>query len=464
MKMGETGIKVSIVIPVLNGVKYIRECMDSMTAQTLSDIEIIVVDAGSTDGTTEILEAYAKRDSRIEIIHSDKKSMGYQYNLGISKAQGEFIGFCEADDYVADTMYERLYYIAHRHNLDYVKSDFEMFMDKEERIFLNYHILAGGRTSLYKTIITPLHYADLIYRDVNLWNGIYKKEFLEKQKIKMNETAGAAFQDTGFVLQTFLAAKRAMYVQENAYRYRRDNAGSSVYSPKTLSYVVQEAEFAEEYLSGLKVTDEYARAVIFRRFSSVFFYFYGRLLETGGNAEDRKKLAERFLKAAKKQYAVIPYHAIAYEGLEHSLSWNVLMEEGWEPFDRLQKQFARMDEMVRRKFYEHIASYPRAVIFGAGEIGTSLYALLKNNGYEGVVCFADNDNKKWGSYLMGKEVVAPYELPDLNDGKTVFLIAMVSHVEEVKKQLLSLKISDENMLKPLMVGPHGSMEVRLKKE
>ena len=92
--------EISIIIPVLNGAAYIRECLDSITEQTFSDIEIIPVDGGSTDGTVEIIEEYVTKDTRIKLLHSKKRSMGYQYNLGISAAKGRYIGFCESDDYV----------------------------------------------------------------------------------------------------------------------------------------------------------------------------------------------------------------------------------------------------------------------------------------------------------------------------------------------------------------------------
>ena len=81
--------KVSIIMPSLNVGSYIRECIESVLAQTLSDIEVLCVDAGSTDGTLEILEKYAKKDSRVRVIHSDRKSYGYQMNLGIQEANSE---------------------------------------------------------------------------------------------------------------------------------------------------------------------------------------------------------------------------------------------------------------------------------------------------------------------------------------------------------------------------------------
>ena len=84
--------KVTVIMPSLNVRKYISTCIESVLAQTLQDIEILAVDAGSDDGTLEILQDYARRDERIRLIHSDKRSYGYQINLGISLAQGDYIG------------------------------------------------------------------------------------------------------------------------------------------------------------------------------------------------------------------------------------------------------------------------------------------------------------------------------------------------------------------------------------
>lgn len=116
--------KVTVVIPCLNSIDYLCTCVDSVINQTLSNIEIICVDAGSTDGTLETLQEYVAIDHRLHIIHSPKKSYGYQMNLGFQAARGEYIGIVESDDYVEPVMFEKLYNLAKSNHLDLAKSGF----------------------------------------------------------------------------------------------------------------------------------------------------------------------------------------------------------------------------------------------------------------------------------------------------------------------------------------------------
>ena len=102
-------IKVSVILPSLNVKDYIEEAVRSVMEQTLKEIEILCIDAGSEDGTWEILSRLAETDDRIVLCHSDVKSYGYQVNMGIDMANGRYIAILETDDYADAPMYERLY-------------------------------------------------------------------------------------------------------------------------------------------------------------------------------------------------------------------------------------------------------------------------------------------------------------------------------------------------------------------
>ena len=168
--------KVSIIMPSLNVEPYITECMESVIHQTLQDLEILCVDAGSTDGTWEILEEYAKCDSRIRLIRSPQKSYGYQMNLGIREAVGEYIGIVETDDFILPEMYQELYTYAKEKDAEFVKSDFDVFttFPDGERLFLKYSLEKYSSARYYTVFTSEDYFNSKCTIDVFAWNGIYK--------------------------------------------------------------------------------------------------------------------------------------------------------------------------------------------------------------------------------------------------------------------------------------------------
>lgn len=221
--------KISVVIPSLNSRPYIRECVESVMEQTLKEIEILCVDAGSADGTTEILQEYAKLDKRINIIHSDKQSYGYQINLGIKNAHGDYFAILEPDDYIVPEMYEELYKIAKDNEVEVLKADFEIFTGKNgERKFIYRKI--ANQDNQYNTILDPTVNFELFRNTKIPWSGLYDMGFIHQKSILLNESPGASFQDNGLWFQTFCQTHRLYYVNKSYYRLRGDNPNSPIYS------------------------------------------------------------------------------------------------------------------------------------------------------------------------------------------------------------------------------------------
>lgn len=119
--------KVSIIVPTFNVEPYLKECMESITHQTLEDIEIICINDGSTDGSLAILKSYAEKDSRIKLVDKENGGYGIGMNIGFGLATGEYIGIVEPDDFVPVNMFGDLYDIASKNDLDWVKADFIAF-------------------------------------------------------------------------------------------------------------------------------------------------------------------------------------------------------------------------------------------------------------------------------------------------------------------------------------------------
>lgn len=190
--------KVSVIIPVYNVETYLCECLESVLNQPLTDIEIICVNDGSTDGSPAILEEYAAKDNRVKVINKPNSGYGHTMNVGMDAATGEYIGIVESDDYVKQDMYETLCNIAAEQDLDLIKADFYRFTNEGGKLSLQYNRLAEQFPGYYNKVLRP--YNDLIlFRFImNTWSGIYKRDFLNAHGIRHNETQGASFQDNGF--------------------------------------------------------------------------------------------------------------------------------------------------------------------------------------------------------------------------------------------------------------------------
>ena len=119
--MKDSGIKVSVCIPVYNGESYLRKCLDSLAAQTLKEMEICIVDDGSTDGSLEIIREYADRYSFIRYLHQENRGTSIARQRTVDMAQGEYIGFVDADDWVEKGMFEDLYLASENGSYDMVE-------------------------------------------------------------------------------------------------------------------------------------------------------------------------------------------------------------------------------------------------------------------------------------------------------------------------------------------------------
>ena len=246
-KKEKINLKVSVIIPIYNVEKYLKECLDSVINQTLKEIEIICIDDGSTDNSGKILDEYALKDDRIKVIHKENGGYGKAMNIGIDNATGKYLGIVEPDDYIKSNMYEILYNKAIETEVDFIKSDFYRFVHKNGKKMLFYNKLDESGT-YYDRIINPQEDFEPFKFIMNIWCGIYKKEFITKYNIRFNETPGASFQDNGFWFQTLCRAKKLYILKEPFYMNRRDNPFSSVNSKEKVFCIKQEYDHIKNFL------------------------------------------------------------------------------------------------------------------------------------------------------------------------------------------------------------------------
>ena len=268
--------KVSVVLPCYNVEQYLRECLDSAIAQTLEDIEIICVNDGSTDGSLAIMNEYAQKDSRVKVI--DKKNAGYgdSMNRGMDLATGEYIAILETDDFIKPNMYEVLYGLAKKNDLDVIKSDYEIFVGEGNDRTYTYMQTCKKKNQYYK-VFKPEDDLDVFNACMNTWTGLYKRSFLQQHHIRHNETPGASYQDNGFWFQTFLWADRVMFVDRAFYQLRRDNPNSSVHNRAKVFCIFEEYAFIEKILRSDAQKEQKLIKIFQKKKFDNCLYHYGRV-------------------------------------------------------------------------------------------------------------------------------------------------------------------------------------------
>lgn len=238
--------KISVIMPSLDVGDYIKQCMESVVNQSLEDIEIICIDAGSTDGTLEILEDFASKDSRITLLHSDRKSYGYQMNQAIAKAKGEYIGIVETDDYISKDMFKSLYNLS-KGKIDVVKSNF-FYVREDGTVKKDF-----GKKGLVEPneVFKIEDYPGFIKSHPSIWAAIYRLEFLNANGIEFKEEPGGGWVDNPFFYETAFAAETIIYTDDAYYHYRDFNPDSS--SNKLDDYTIP----IKRMIDNLDVVDKY---------------------------------------------------------------------------------------------------------------------------------------------------------------------------------------------------------------
>lgn len=434
-------IKVSIIMPSLNVVDYIRECIESAIHQTLQDIEIICVDAGSDDGTRQILEEYAQKDNKISVIDSEVRSYGRQVNMGISAAKGRYVAVLETDDFVLEDMYERLYIQAEKYRLDYIMADFRSFCDDGEigRVYYSNEIFKYT-PEIYARVLSMQDHAQIYNAaDVTLWRGIYLREFLISKHICLNETPGAAYQDICFMHRVKMQARRSMYIHEYGYCYRTDRDGSSVNSIKGLQY----AKYEYQYLLEHEDIPEGYRGKIYYLMSAALLGESSLVLprrKYQWNKEDTE-CYEWFRKVLTRAVD----EGLLRESMGTKEWWQqlqILLDSKEEYVARL-----RMPQDNKEGLKAFVTKASVIIICGAGKRGKAVYELMTSEKFVQrgqKVLYADNDRRLWGTCLNDIEINS-VDLCVRNYPSAYFVIASKFNAGDIRKQLLSTDVKENQI-------------------
>ena len=216
--MKNDDIKISIIVPIYNVERYLRQCLDSIINQSYKNLEIILIDDGSTDNSGIIADEYELKDERIQVIHKKNEGVSIARNTGIEVATGEYICFSDADDYLMEDYVEYL--------LDLIqKNDCDISLTKEMfTTFYKNQIIEDSiqEYSAEKTLVEILIYNI----PIGVYCKMFKRDFLIKNNIKFipNIFIGEGF---NFNTEAFQKANRVAIGHKKVYFYRRDNPTSA---------------------------------------------------------------------------------------------------------------------------------------------------------------------------------------------------------------------------------------------
>jgi glycosyltransferase involved in cell wall biosynthesis len=221
-------VKVSVVIPVYNVEDYLGECLDSIVNQTLSDIEIICINDGSTDRSLEILNEYASRDDRFTVIDQENGGHAVATNRGMKLAKGEFLFLMDSDDMLDIHALEETVKVAEERDVDFVIFQaINYYMDKDEYVEQENYSMNELADFVGDSVFNWKDIKDYIFTiTVTPWSKLYKREFIEKSNCQFSE--GLVFDDNVFFWEVLFSAERITFYRKHLFTRRWHSASSTM--------------------------------------------------------------------------------------------------------------------------------------------------------------------------------------------------------------------------------------------
>lgn len=418
--------KVSVLVPVYNVADYLRTCMDSVIAQDLADMEILCINDGSTDESPSILREYAIKDSRIRIIDKPNTGYGKSMNLGLREAKGEYVGIVESDDFIEPEMFSKLYKAAKDNDADVVKSDFWIHMHDHDEYYPSL-----DDPVWYEKGINASDTFAIFDRNPSVWSNLYRRQFLLDNDIWFTETPGASFQDIAFRIKVFACAKRAYFLPQAFYHYRRDNEQASVRGDGKLFCVREEYAEAERFLKKREDWETIYQYLIWKlRTAHYWWNAFNRWLSFPSSYKFVRYMAEAFSEA--EQNGLIRHKFWQ----SSNWFWNEVQNMIW---DRKQFFYNHYVEQLRKDiwlngFLSQIPAEREIIIYGAGQVGQEVAVNLQKRNIR-VKCFAVSDRTENEPTVFGLPVYAIDELHDHKESSAILVAVKQADQPEIVDRL-----------------------------
>lgn len=285
-------IKVSVIVPIYNVELYLERCILSLINQTLRDIEILLINDGSTDRSLDICKMYSQRDKRIVVINKENEGPSATRNLGIKKARGKFLGFVDSDDYVNKNMFMDMYNVAIKEKSDIVACDFCLFSGEainDELSTLTNNTESENIRNFTNFEALDDYFAEKLEVDkffhTVVWNKIYNRNLFENVEFPV----GKLYEDGYVTYKLLYYSRKLTYIDRKYYYYfQRDGSIMNTAFNEKVLYSYDDWKEIYEFISSNceRLSANVARGYIYKHLS-----MYKTI---GSNSHKIGKLAMRY--------------------------------------------------------------------------------------------------------------------------------------------------------------------------
>ena len=310
-------IKISIICSVYNNEQYIHQCVDSILMQTMTEFELILIDNGCSDNCPNIIDEYAKQDSRITVLHNPKGSTyGKALNQGIQLAKGRYVGIVESDDFISPVMYEKLYNQIIKFNADVCNAGY--WFHSNDKSNSNHglnklHYENSDDTKLFSIS----DYPQFMICPPTMWTKLYNSNFIKK--IKFDEMG--RYVDIDFVITVLCSTNSIISLKEPLYHYRMDNHNASTARPDNASIVIiSDMDRARNILKNKGVYDLY-KEEFYALMIRPLFGFYMNMKHTRNKKEMFDKSKDFLIELKGDENFTCKYFNDVYKKFIENL-WN----------------------------------------------------------------------------------------------------------------------------------------------
>lgn len=409
-------IKVSVIIPVYNSKKYIRETLDCISNQTLENFEIICIDDASSDDSCEILREIEKDEPRLRVIRN-KENMGaaLSRNRGLEIAKGDYVIFLDADDIFADRLLEKAYSAIIEHKADIVWLQYDIL--KDGKIFTEYKYIQQFfcECILQKDTFSPEEIPDYIFNILNepAWNKLYRREFLQESEIKFQNLKNS--NDVYFSEISYVLAKKIHILFSEAlihYRYGAENCINSTRKNNYNCFLYALKNIQEELLSRGLYT-KYKKS--FLNFSLKHIYIWSRKWDDVAcnivKKAEELGLKKEILNEKECQYYDLYMYSCVKKILENPVN---IEETARYPIGSKEyfNEYYQINSTKIMLLIDYLAKLNcRTGLWGLGNAAEVFYEICKKRRYD-IAYFIDRSDEKQKNGWMQEKVFSFQEVKD----------------------------------------------------